>query len=1332
MAVSVPLADAAARRAIREDLAATLVVEAAAGTGKTTEMIARIIAVIRTGASRLEQIVAVTFTEKAAGEMKLRLRTELERARQAAAGEQRGRLQAALAELEVTRIGSIHSFCADLLRERPIEAQIDPLFQVAAEGEAERIYNEAFDRWLQATLDAPSDGVRRMLRRKEPTEALRRAGWALVDRRDFTGAWRRDPFDRDRAIDLLLRDLAAFAALGERAEDLRDKLGQLCTKLDRWIAELGRRESVRPRDYDGLEAELTEIKKWWDWKLTGGRSQYFGAGLLRADVVAQRDVVRGELETFLRAADADLAARLHEELRPLIAAYERHKERTGQLDFLDLLARTRDLLRDDPRVRSEMQQRYTHFFVDEFQDTDPLQVDILLLLCADNPACSRPSDVTVRPGKLFVVGDPKQAIYRFRRADIALYEGVKQRLLADGAQLLYLTTSFRAVPAIQTAINAAFEPVMRGDGQATYVPLEPCRDDATGQPAVIALPVPAPYGKWNVSNLAIEESYPDAVAAFVDHLVTKSGWTVTERGGEVRVPIAPRHICLMFRRFQSYGRDLTRAYVRALEARATPHVLMGGRSFHEREEILAARNALAAIEWPGDEMSVYATLKGPFFAFHDEDIIAFKQAHGRLHPLGWLAPERIAALATEPETTSANSNAAVVHDHAAPRAASDVASPVQGTLAITASGLPAQPAATESPGLAIAGALAILGELHTRRNRRPIADTLARLLAATRAHAGLAVWPAGEQALANLFRVMDLARRFEAAGATSFRAFVARLESDAERGRQPDAPVVEDGTEGVRIMTVHAAKGLEFPVVILCDPTAPPSSDRPSHYIDVERNVWLESLAGSVPAELRDHEVEVLKHDREEGERLAYVAVTRARDLLVVPVVGDEDRDNWLAALTPVVFPEPARKRKPRTAPSCPPFGDDSVVERSPKSDRMPTDSVAPGLHQPRVGAHTVVWWDPNTLDLTKEPGGGLRRREILQSDEADGRVIATAGENAHAKWQARRGTALANGQRPSIVVRSVTAAAHLLASASSGAPPTASSTSRSSTSASGATVSVANRSGPAASGTTVSVANPPSASAGPAASGTTASSTSAAGTAAATVSVANASSASARPAAPGTTASTSTVEPTASSASSTARVSTLAELALSALFGSPMAPTTPTETTTSAPPLLAVALETVPGKRAGRPRGKRFGTLVHAMLASVNLRGDPTHVQRVGANHARLVGATPEERDAAIVAVRNALAHPLLVRAAAAEDRGALRREVPVVVGTAAGLVEGVVDLAFSDAADGTETWTVIDFKTDAEIDHRRPVYEAQVREYATAITAATNAPSRAVLLIV
>ena len=1185
-----PLGDSAAREAIRHDLGVTLVVEAAAGTGKTTEMIARIVGVVATGTSRLEQIVAVTFTEKTAGEMKLRLRTELERARRAAteagagaeagaeagagAGAERRRLEIALGELEVTRIGSIHSFCADLLRERPIEAKIDPLFEVAAEDEADQIFDDAFERWLQSTLDAPGEGVRRMLRRKQPTEQLRRAGRSLIERRDFTGEWRRDPFDRERAIDQLLRNLGAFAALAERAAAPEDRVTQLCTKLQRWLAELGRREGVRDRDHDGLEAELAELKKLWEWR-SNGRSQYFGPGLLRADVLVQRDAVRAELEGFLRAADADLAARLHGELAPLITAYELHKERAGQLDFLDLLARARDLLRDDPRVRREMQQRFSHFFVDEFQDTDPLQVELLLLLCADDPATSNPAAVRVKPGKLFVVGDPKQAIYRFRRADIALYEGIKQRLVAEGARLLYLTTSFRAVPAIQTAINAAFEPVMRGDGQATYVPLEGARPDSTEQPALVALPVPAPYGDWGVNAYAIEESYPDAVAAYVDHLVAHSGWTVTERGGGERVPVAPRHICLMFRRFQSFGRDLTRGYVRALEARGIPHVLMGGRSFHEREEIEAVRNALGAIEWPGDELSVYATLKGPFFAFHDEDLIAFRHVHARLHPLAWRSAAKRATLGEPP---------------------------------------PEVPAATSSGSASpatIAEALGILAELHTKRNRRPIADTLARLLAITRAHAGLAIWPAGEQALANVFRVMDLARRFEGGGATSFRAFVDRLERDAGRGRQPDAPVVEDGTEGVRIMTVHAAKGLEFPVVILCDPTAPLSTDRPSHYIDAARNVWLEALAGCVPSELREHQELVLRHDREEGERLAYVAVTRARDLLVVPVVGDGERESWLQALNPVVFPEPLRKRRSKPAPTCPAFGEDSVVIRSARSEHMPTDSVAPGLHHPRAGSHTVVWWDPHVLALHKEPGGGVRYRQILQADEPAARVTAEASERAHAAWQARRAEALVAGAMPSVVVQTVTAAACAAVLASLGTPRS---------------------DAPLGSG------------------------------------------------------------------------------------------------------LLEVALEVVAHHRTGRPRGKRFGTLVHAILATVDLRGDAGHVHAVGLNHARLVGAPPEERDAAIVAVRAALAHPLLVRAAAAEARGALRREVPVVIQRANGLIEGVVDLAFSEptAQAGGVAWTVIDFKTDTELDHRRAIYEAQVREYASAISAATKSPATPVLLIV
>ena len=204
------LADAEARRRILTDFATTLFVEAAAGTGKTTALVGRIVALICEGVSTLDRIVAVTFTEKAAGEMKLRLRAEIERARNAedVTPERSARLAKALSQLELARIGTIHAFCGDLLRERPVEAGIDPLFEVAAEDQAADLMDRAFDAWFQHALADPPDGVRRILRRRsrsqKPRDALRNAAANLAEHRDFPTSWRRDPFqpnERNRRTD---------------------------------------------------------------------------------------------------------------------------------------------------------------------------------------------------------------------------------------------------------------------------------------------------------------------------------------------------------------------------------------------------------------------------------------------------------------------------------------------------------------------------------------------------------------------------------------------------------------------------------------------------------------------------------------------------------------------------------------------------------------------------------------------------------------------------------------------------------------------------------------------------------------------------------------------------------------------------------------------------------------------------------------------------------------------------------------------------------------------------------------------------------------------------
>ena len=188
-----------------------------------------------------------------------------------------------------------------------------------------------------------------------------------------------------------------------------------------------------------------------------------------------------------------------------------------------------------------------------------------------------------------------------------------------------------------------------------------------------------------------------------------------ERDSDTAVPIQPRHVCLLFRRFKYFREDVTRDYVRSLEVRQIPHVLVGGRSFHDREEVLAIRNALVSIEWPDDELRVFATLRGPLFALADDALLSFRQRFHRLHPL---------------------------------RRFDD--------------------AELDGSDREVADALAVLAGLHRARNRRPAAETITRLLAAVRAHAGIAIWPTGEQALANCLRMIDLARRFERAGAESF------------------------------------------------------------------------------------------------------------------------------------------------------------------------------------------------------------------------------------------------------------------------------------------------------------------------------------------------------------------------------------------------------------------------------------------------------------------------------------------------------------------------------------------------------------------------------------
>ncbi len=1180
------LADQQARDLIANALDATLVVEAAAGTGKTTELVKRILRVLSTGLAEVKHIVAVTFTEKAAGELKLRLREALERERGSAAdAAARERLDKALGSLEEAHVNTIHGFCAELLRECPVEAAVDPLFCVLTESQSERVFEEAFGGWLQQQLSDPPEGVRRALRRSTPfsffgarprqdgpIDRLQRAAWELWQWRDFPTPWTRRPFDRDRQIESLVTELHALAAMSEGPSYANDVLFLDLAPVRHLSQEIQlQREGTTAgtsmlTDLDGIEARLVDLARERNFsRARHGRGPGYRTGVTRAELVTAVDAFRTHLDGFRLDADADLAAALQQELMGAGRKYEELKARSGSLDFLDLLLKARELVKGNEDVRRGFQERFTHIFVDEFQDTDPLQAEILLLLAAADPSETDWRKVTPTPGHLFLVGDPKQSIYRFRRADVAVYRDVCERLVACGAIPVKLTASFRSVPQVQACVNAAFSPLMTGDSftlQADYVPLAPYRKDPGRQPAVVALPVPAPYGTRNISAMAIEASTPDAIGAFVDWLVNESGWKVTERTGEQPVRVQAKHVCLLFRRFLSFGDDITQPYVQALEARGVRHVLVGGKTFHDREEVETIRAALAAIEWPDDELSVFATLRGALFAIGDEELLEWKLG-SREHGFGVFHPFRI-------------------------------------------------PPSTPSHLTPVGSALQLLQQLHRRRNYVPVAETIQELLNATRAHVGFVLRAGGEQALANVLHVAELARQYEANGGISFRGFVDELRIAAETSQASEAPILEEGSDGVRIMTVHKAKGLEFPVVVLADPTCKLSPAEASRWIAKDERLCALKPAGWAPIDLVLHGQEERAREQAEAQRLAYVAATRARDLLVVPVIGDGPYDGgWLDPLMSAVYPPEPERRNSSRASGCPAFPSKDSVMNRPDGDPARPYTVAPGMYEfsgdalrnpdparriPDPGSripakYSVVWWDPHILHLNAVSTFGLRRDDLIVKD---GDMFAVEERMAeYERWRGDKAHAIQQAEQPTLRVQTATAWA--AAAAELGIDE---------------------------------------------------------------------------------------------------EIAAVGSIEVVELAGA-----------------------------AGRPRGPRFGTLVHAVLATVALDASPADVVATAETEGRILLSTGEEIRAAAAIGTAVLGHDLMARARRA---AVMSRETPVTWLQKDGtMIEGVLDLAFDE--DGVTT--VVDFKTDHELAAGESRYRAQVQQYVGALERATGRKARGIL---
>jgi ATP-dependent helicase/nuclease subunit A len=805
--------DESARERARRDLRTSLVVEAGAGTGKTTLLVDRVETIVRSGAARLDEIAAVTFTENAATTMKLRLRERLEGARvdSGVPPAERARAQAALEVLERANVSTIHALCAALLQERPLECGVLPGFRMADEGEADVLFAGAWDEWLGERLTRGDEVLLEALDSGVPLEA--RTAWG--ERTSLRGLARMLIEQRD------LRPVAAEDALDPEA-----MRAELLAKAAR-----GRELAAGAREGDRLAAQLVLLADFAD------RARFLSGDALVAHLLALpaipgnagfrphwpspealaegREIAAWTKQTrtaWTAGRGAAMHGRLVRALTGVVALYERRKALAGVLDFLDLLLRARDALRDRPSVRAWFQRRFRFLIIDEFQDTDPLQVEIARLLAGD------------RPGALVVVGDSKQSIYRFRRAEVRLFrELAAQAEAAPGRAVLQLRQNFRSQPAILRFVNRVFADLIQASDEADQTAYEPI-DPPPGlpeEPAVVALRFPAPAAASGSDLLGAEAAALGsflAAAARGAHSVRDpaSGQWRPSRAGDVMV----------------LARRLTqvRHLEEAFEAAGLRFTVEGGKSFFDRQEVHEALAVLRAIDDPSDRLSLVAALRSSFFGVSDRDVVAHALSGGRLELLGGVDED--------------------------------------------------------APGAATLGpALEVLGRLFGLRTRLSVPALLDRLYDETRVLAALTGTRRGEAQVANLEKIQALAREASSLGALTLRGFTNLLAERISSAREePDLPSTRPGDpDTVRVLSVHKAKGLEAPIVALYD-----TADRGRFSVDTvplweEGRIAIGFRGGCQPegwdALVRREE----KRQWGENRRLLYVACTRARDLLVVP-----------------------------------------------------------------------------------------------------------------------------------------------------------------------------------------------------------------------------------------------------------------------------------------------------------------------------------------------------------------------------------------------------------------------------------------------------------------
>jgi ATP-dependent helicase/nuclease subunit A len=815
------------------DLDHSYCVEAAAGTGKTSLLLSRILSIVASGRAELEQVAAITFTEKATAELKIRLREELEKALVTSSGGQLKRFELGLEQLDRANISTIHSFASSLLRERPVEAGVDPGFEQLDEMGSDLLFDDTWQEWKEKQLEKGPRILRRLLSLEiNLDKSLKPVARKLFENRDIALAMATPPvqFDLETAWNGLERRVSELVKLASTCTNTADAgylqiqklktLLALCVEgdpldrertiyLDLDIKTAGNQKNWKPVDSCKRQKELCQQLK--DWV----------------------DEAREHIGVSVAAAILDW-------LKDFLHEVEREKQARGVLDFQDLLLKARDLVRDHLEVRGYFQRRFRYLLVDEFQDTDPLQAELIFFLSEGEPRAARWFEVQPASGKLFLVGDPKQSIYRFRRADIEIYKQAKQVLERSG-QGLVIRQNFRSSGSVIRAVNDLFAPQMNETQpyQANYVPLveQPGRPEP-GSGLVLLFPK-EDYAPGSM------EVYRETEAELIARFAIKAcqEYQVWDRAKDDLRPASYRDLAILF----PVTTGITH-YEESLDRAGIPYQFDAGRQFYERRETRALISVLRAVDNPEDAVAVVAALRSPFFGLSDEDLFLYRQAGGRFHYL---------------------------QD---------------------------RPQGFERVG----SSLEQLRNWHDTRSRLSIPALVECVLDESHIMPFHLLLPNGEQAVANLLRVVELGRAFEVQRAASLRGFVRWLEQrEASELAEAEALLAEEKDNAAQLLTVHAAKGLEFPIVVLANFGC---GSRAQNSFMVDHSQQMVSLSIG-PTEKQLHTSQYAGMASNEGARAAaedlrllYVAATRAKDFLAIPLVepGKTDHSRFLQYFEPL------------------------------------------------------------------------------------------------------------------------------------------------------------------------------------------------------------------------------------------------------------------------------------------------------------------------------------------------------------------------------------------------------------------------------------------------